>query len=127
MPVDRCLARGFRMPGVYAGMLAHQEAAAVSVDTRLLDLSLTDPEQMAADRAAVAATTRPTSVLLTKLRAAVPVTVEWSMLRTTPHWVPWPPDRPEWLRAPGSYVRVTPDDRLEPSDGPPDSRLHMMG
>ena len=75
----------FRIQGVYAGLILHQQRAAVSIDLRLLDWSLTDPAAKAADRAALEYETKlnpQPSKLLEKLLDGQPVMVSW---RALPH------------------------------------------
>lgn len=115
----------FRIKGVYAGLILHQQRAAVSIDLRLLDWSLEEPAAKAADRAALEYETKlnpQPSKLLEKLLDGQPVTVSW---RALPHVA----DPPAWLSDPRvtPYVRVRADDLVTPADGPPDQAAQMMG
>lgn len=114
----------FRLPGCYAALIAQQRAAAVSIDLRLLDWDLSDPGEVAADRAALVAETKAhpqESALLVKLLAGEPVVVSWSALHV-------PADAPGWLSDPRitHYVRIRADDLVEPADHAPDQSAQMM-
>jgi len=124
MPADRHLTAAFRVPGCYEALIAHQQKAIVSIDLRLLDWSLEDPAEKAADRAALECETRldpQPSALLAKLLDGDPVVVRWGAL-------PRLADPPEWLSDPRitPYARVWPDDFVGPADGPPDQAAKMM-
>ena len=90
----------------------------VNPDLRLLDRGLTDPEEMAADRAALEAEAKAhprRSTLLNKLMLGSPVVVELSMLHGR-----LPADAPPWMREGRGCVRVYADDVIEPADAPAD-------
>lgn len=113
----------FRLPGCCPALIAQQRAAVVSIDLRLLNWDLTDPAEVAADRAVLEAEARARpqqSVLLAKLLDGMPAVVRRSMLHL-------PPDPPEWLSDSRISVRVWPDDLVEPTDEPPDQHATMMG
>jgi hypothetical protein len=108
--LDAAAAGHQRIPGLYAGLTEHQAAAVIQPDVRLYDWHADD---MTASKARVDAEAKiqpRRSTLLDNLRAGKPVVVEWTLAR---------PFLPAELSA-DRYLRVFPDDRVEPADGLPD-------
>ncbi|MGO9102119.1 MAG: hypothetical protein ACLP9Y_22765 [Mycobacterium sp.] len=120
MPIDHSSVGYRRLPGLYNSLIEQQQAAVVKIDLRVLDWSLTDPEEIAADRAAITAEAKAhpqRSTLLDKLLDSESVIVGWSMLHSR-----LPADRPEWLSDPRitACVRVCCDESIESAAGPAD-------
>lgn len=114
-----------RVTGLRAELIEEQQEAVISIDLRALDWTLTDPDEIAADRADMQAWTRERpqkSELLDKLMFGEPVVVELSMLRGR-----LPADAPPWLREGRGCVRIYPDEVVEPCDGPPDQCAYRRG
>jgi hypothetical protein len=112
-----------RIAGLYAALLADQQAAVVKPDLRLVNWDLNDADEVAADRAAIEAEAKANprrSTLLDKLTIGSPVIVECTMLRGR-----LPADAPPWMREGHACVRVYGDDVVEPcDDGPADQRQY---
>lgn len=109
---------GPRVPGIYAALIEHQEAAVVKPDSRMFDWLTNNPDEYEASRLKVIADAQNQpkhSTLLDKLRAGKPVLVECGTLRP---YLPF--TAPAWLADPRTIVAVHPDDVVEPADGPPD-------
>ncbi|MDT5356880.1 MAG: hypothetical protein QOJ56_5412 [Mycobacterium sp.] len=97
----------------------------VSIDLRLMNLDLIDPEEIAADRGALEAEARVNlqpSELLERLEAGQPVVVELSMLPGR-----LPPDAPPWLLEGRGCIRAYSDDVVEPADAEPNKCAYHRG
>jgi hypothetical protein len=107
-----------RVTGLRAQLTADQQSAVIKVDLRLLNMDLSDPEEIAADKAELQAEARAhprRSTLLDRLLAGSPVVVELTALRGR-----LPADSPPWMHEGQGHVRVYADDVVEPADGPAD-------
>jgi hypothetical protein len=114
-----------RITGLRESLIEEQQEAVISIDLRALDWTLTDPDEIAADRAELVACTKANpqrSVLLDKLLAGEPVIVELSALHGR-----LPADAPSWMTEGRGCVRVYPDDVVEPADGPAEQRAYRRG
>ena len=114
-----------RLPGLYEWLIEQQQAAVISIDLRALDSTLTDPDEIAADRAELTAWTKANpqrSTLLEHLKRGEPAVVELSMLRRR-----LPANAPPWLLEGRGYVCVYVDDFVEPADGPAEQCAYRRG
>jgi hypothetical protein len=121
MPIDHDdLGVGYRpMEGLYEALLAEDRERVIQPDPRLLNWDLINPDEIASDNAALEAEAKAHprhSELLDKMTLGEAVVIPRAFLDG---WLS--PDAPEWMRDPRltQYVRLYPDDVIEPADGPP--------